>query len=58
MFLYTFDLDMKEKLDKNFKFLHKIYMNGKSVYVYKFDKKYYSLFSKDDNVFITNKLFF
>jgi hypothetical protein len=59
MFLYTFDLKSKEKLDKNFKFLHSIDMKDKTMYVYQFDTKFYSLFDKNDkSIFVTNKLFF
>ncbi len=58
MFICTFDLEMKKELDKKFNFLNSVKLNGKTFYIYEFNKQYYSLFDKNEKVFITNKLFF
>lgn len=58
MFIYTFDSDMAKELDKQFKFLHRMMLDDKMIYVYVFDKELYSKFNKKDKVFIMNRLFF
>lgn len=58
MFIYTMNEDTKKKLDEKFKFIYSINLKKKTFYIYEFNKKYFSLFSKDETVFITNKLFF
>ena len=58
MFICTFDSDMAKELDKQFKFLHRMMLDDKMIYVYVFDKELYSKFNKKDKVFIMNRLFF
>ena len=58
MFICTFDRNVCKELDKSFKFLHSRLVNNKMMFVYVFDNKMYSKFSRKDKVFIMNKLFF
>ena len=58
MFIYTMNEETKKKLDEKFKFIYSINLKKETFYIYEFNKKYFSLFSKDETVFITNKLFF
>ena len=58
MFICTFDRNVSKELDKSFKFLHSRLVNNKMMFVYVFDNKMYSKFSRKDKVFIMNRLFF
>ena len=58
MFICTFDRNVCKELDKSFKILHSRLVNNKMMFVYVFDNKMYSKFSRKDKVFIMNRLFF
>ena len=57
MFLYCFEDETKEKLIKNgFKFINTKVVNNKPVHIFENNNK--KVFSKEDKVYITNKLYF
>lgn len=59
MFITTFYEDMKIELEnKGLRLVQQFKAKDKVVYLFEFNPKIYSLFDKNEKVFISNKLFF
>lgn len=58
MFIGTFDREVAQLLDKEFKFMYSRVVGKKVMWLYVFDKDKYMKFNKKDKTFLTRKLFF